>query len=178
MIQKPIPDLSPFYYWENFNYVLGYVKKQYQNLLSDSEITFIQDFENLSKESQCLYLRLASRRATWFREEKLSYGEISNISLCLNELGENGFIRFASTQDSVNLGPILSVFSKKECIALVSNLPHFPKYPSNISKDDLVDLCKPFGIEILKEMNEISGRLICPVQLEYFTYISNYRINS
>jgi len=171
MIQKPIPDLSPFYYWENFNYVLGYVKKQYQNLLSDSEITFIQDFENLSKESQCLYLRLASRRATWFREEKLSYGEISNIPLCLNELGENGFIRFASTQDSVNLGPILSVFSKKECIALASNLPHFPKYPSNISKDDLVDLCKPFGIEILKEMNKISGRLICPVQLEYFTFI-------
>ena len=171
MIQKPIPDLSPFYYWENFNYVLGYVKKQYQNLLSDSEITFIQDFENLSKESQCLYLRLASRRATWFREEKLSYGEISNIPLCLNELGENGFIRFASTQDSVNLGPILSVFSKKECIALASNLPHFPKYPSNISKDDLVDLCKPFGIEILKEMNKISTRLICPVQLEYFTFI-------
>jgi hypothetical protein len=107
----------------------------------------------------------------WFREEKLSYGEISNIPLCLNELGENGFIRFASTQDSVNLGPILSVFSKKECIALASNLPHFPKYASNISKDDLVDLCKPFGIEILKEMNKISARLICPVQLEYFTFI-------
>jgi len=171
MIQKPIPDLSPFYYWENFNYVLGYVKKQYQNLLSDSEITFIQDFENLSKESQCLYLRLASRRATWFREEKLSYGEISNIPLGLNELGENGFIRFASTQDSVNLGPILSVFSKKECIALASNLPHFPKYSSTISKEHLVDLCRPFSLEIMQVLNGIDSRLICPVQLEYFTFI-------
>ena len=171
MIQQPIPDLSPFYYWENFNYVLGYVKKQYQNLLSGSEIIFIQDFENLSKESQCLYLRLASRRACWFREEKLSYGEISQISLRINELVENGFVRFVSTQDSVNLGPILSVFSKKECIALVSKLPHFPKYPSNISKDDLVHLCKPFGNELLQQLNEISARLICPVQLEYFTFI-------
>ena len=30
MSKQPIPDLSTFYYWENFNYVLGYVKKQYQ----------------------------------------------------------------------------------------------------------------------------------------------------
>lgn len=171
MIQQPIPDLSPFYYWENFNYVLGYVKKQYQNLLSGSEIIFIQDFENLPKESQCLYLRLASRRALWFREEKLSYGEISQISLRINELVENGFVRFVSTQDSVNLGPILSVFSKKECIALASKLAHFPTYASNISKDDLVHLCKPFGNELLQQLNEISARLICPVQLEYFTFI-------
>lgn len=171
MIKEPIPDLSPYYYWENFNYVLIYVKKQYQNLLSESEILFIQNFENLSKESQCLYLRLASRRATWFREEKLSYVEISQISLRINELFENDFVCFASSQDTGNLGSILSVFSKKECIALASNLPHFPTYKSTISKDDLVHLCKPFESNLLKLLNEISGRLICPVQLEYFTFI-------
>jgi hypothetical protein len=171
MIKEPIPDFSPYYYWENFNYVLSYVKKQYQNLLSESEILFIQNFENLSKESQCLYLRLASRRATWFREEKLSYVEISQISLRINELFENDFVRFASSQDTGNLGSILSVFSKKECIALASNLPHFPTYKSTISKDDLVHLCKPFESNLLKLLNEISGRLICPVQLEYFTFI-------
>lgn len=101
------------------------MKKQYQNLLSDSEISFIHDFENLPKESQCLYLRLASRRALWFREEKLSYVEISHIYLRINELFENGFVRFVSPQDSINLGPILSVFSKKECIALASKLANF-----------------------------------------------------
>jgi hypothetical protein len=171
MIKQPIPDLSPFYYWENFNYVLGYVKKQYKNLLSDSEIIFIHDFENLPKESQCLYLRLASRRALWFREEKLTYVEISNISLSLDELGEKGFIRFASTQDSINLVSILSVFSKKECIALTSKLAHFPKYSSTISKEHLVDLCRPFSLEIMQVLNGIASRLICPVQLEYFTFI-------
>jgi len=171
MSKQPIPDLSTFYYWENFNYVLGYVKKQYQNLLSDSEIIFIQDFENLPKESQCLYLRLASRRALWFREEKLTYVEISNIPLRLNELGENGFIRFASKLDSVDLGSILSVFSKKECISLTSKLAHFPKYSSTISKDHLVDLCKPFSYEIMQVLNGMAGQLICPVQLEYFTFI-------
>jgi hypothetical protein len=171
MIKQPIPDLSTFYYWENFNYVLGYVKKQYQNLLSDSEIIFIQDFENLPKESQCLYLRLASRRALWFKEEKLTYVEISNISLSIDELGEKGFIRFASKLDSVDLGSILSVFSKKECIALTSKLAHFPKYSSTISKDHLVDLCKPFSYEIMQVLNGIASRLICPVQLEYFTFI-------
>ena len=171
MSKQPIPDLSTFYYWENFNYVLGYVKKQYQNLLSDSEILFIQEFENLSKESQCLYLRLASRRALWFREEKLTYVEISNIPLRLNELGENGFIRFASKLDSVDLGSILSVFSKKECIALTSKIAHFPKFTSTIAKEHLVDLCKPFGNELLQELNVMTSRLICPVQLEYFTFI-------
>ena len=171
MIKQPLPDLSLFYYWENFNYVLGYVKKQYQNLLSESEILFIQNFENLPKESQCLYLRLASRRALWFREEKLTYVEISNISLSLDELGEKGFIRFASTQDSINLVSILSVFSKKECIALTSKLAHFPKYSFTISKEHLVDLCRPFSLEIMQVLNGIASRLICPVQLEYFTFI-------
>lgn len=171
MSKQPIPDLAPFYYWENFNYVLGYVKKQYQNLLSDSENSFIRDFENLPKESQCLYLRLASRRALWFREEKLSYVEISNIPLRLNELGENGFVRFASTLDSVDLGSILSVFSKKECIALTSTLASFPTYATSISKDDLVNLCKPFSSEIMQGLNGMAGRLICPGQLEYFTFI-------
>lgn len=171
MIKQPLPDLSLFYYWENFNYVLGYVKKQYQNLLSESEILFIQNFENLPKESQCLYLRLASRRALWFREEKLTYVEISNISLSLDELGEKGFIRFASTQDSINLVSILSVFSKKECVALTSKLAHFPKYSSAISKEHLVDLCRPFSLEIMQVLNGIASRLICPVQLEYFTFI-------
>jgi hypothetical protein len=147
------------------------VKKQYQNLLSESEILFIQNFENLPKESQCLYLRLASRRALWFREEKLTYVEISNISLSLDELGEKGFIRFASTQDSINLVSILSVFSKKECIALTSKLAHFPKYSSTISKEHLVDLCRPFSLEIMQVLNGIASRLICPVQLEYFTFI-------
>lgn len=171
MSKHPIPDLSPFYYWENFNYVLGYVKKQYQNLLSDSEIIFIQDFENLPKESQCLYLRLASRRAQWFREEKLFYVEISHISLRINELFENGFIRFASTHDLVDLGSILSVFSKKECIALTTTLAHFPKCPITISKYDLVNLCKPFSLELLQVLNGLSSRLICPIQLDYFTFI-------
>jgi hypothetical protein len=171
MIKQPIPDLSPFYYWENFNYVLGYVKKQYKNLLSDSEIIFIHDFENLPKESQCLYLRLASRRALWFREEKLTYVEISNISLSLDELGEKGFIRFASTPDSNNLVSILSVFSKKECIALTSKIAHFPTYASTISKEHLVDLCKPFSYEIMQVLNGMASRLICPVQLENFTFI-------
>lgn len=171
MSKQPILDLSPFYYWENFNYVLGYVKKQYHNLLADSEIIFIQDFENLPKESQCLYLRLASRRALWFREEKLSYVEIPHISLHINELFENGFVRFASTQDSVQLGSILSVFSKKECIAFTSTLVHFPKYSTTISKDELVNLCKPFSFEIIQSLTELSSRLICPGHLEYFTFI-------
>ena len=171
MIKQPVPDLSPFYYWENFKYVLGYVKKQYQNLLSESEIIFIQDFENLPKESQCLYLRLANRRALWFREEKLSYHEISDISLRINELMECGFIRFSSIHDSVDIASILSIFTKKECIALLAKLPQFPTYPSSISKDDLVDLCKPFGGLLLQVLQEMPSRLICPLQLEYFAFI-------
>jgi len=171
MTQYPTPDLSTFYYWENFNYVLAYVKKQYQNLLLDEETCFIQDFENLSKESQCLYLRLASRRALWFREEKLRYVEIPAISLQVNELHEKGFVRFANTLDSVDLSSILAVFSKKECITLTLTISDFPKYTSAISKDDLVDLCKPYSIEIMQGLIEISGRIICPGQLEYFTFI-------
>ena len=86
-------------------------------------------------------------------------------------MGENGFIRFASKLDSVDLGSILSVFSKKECISLTSKLAHFPKYSSTISKDHLVDLCKPFSYEIMQVLNGMAGQLICPVQLEYFTFI-------
>ena len=171
MIKQPVPDLSPFYYWENFKYVLGYVKKQYQNLLSESEVVFIQDFENLSKESQCLYLRLASRRALWFREEKLIYHEISDISCRIKELNDCGFIRIASLHDSADIASILSAFTKKECITLIAKLPVFPLYPTTISKDELVKLCAPFGALLLQVLDEIPVRLISPLQSAHFTFI-------
>lgn len=172
MLKHPIPDLSPFYYWENFNYVLGYVKKHYQNILSDSETNFIGEFENLSKESQCLYLRLASRRATWFREEKLKYVEIPDISVCLGELAQKDFVIFASTLDSADVGSILSIFPKSECIYLSSLISNFPKFSSTISKEKLVDLLNAFGaVQVLMALKNLTNRLISPIRLPNFTFI-------
>jgi len=171
MNKQPIADLSTFYYWDNFNYVLEYVKKQYQILLSESEISFIRAYENLSKESQCLYLRLASRRALWFREEKISYGEIPDLTLRINELSETGFIRFASRLDFVDLASILNVYSKKECMALFSKLESFPAYSTTTSKVDLVNLGKPYSSDVFDLLIELSSRLICPLQLDYFMFI-------
>lgn len=171
MLKRPLPDLSTYYYWENFNYVLGYVKKHYQNLLSESEIEFVRNFERLSKDSQCLYLRLASRRATWFREEKLKYVEISDISLRLDELKESGFITFASTLETVDLGQILSVFSKQECINVANLLPNFPKFPISISKENLIKLHKFYGLDTFIALDEISKRLISPIHGIHFEFI-------
>lgn len=68
---------DPFYYLVNFKTVLAWLGERYGDLLSDDERAFIDAFDELSRASQALLVRLIMRKGGLFRRSRLSYPEIA-----------------------------------------------------------------------------------------------------
>ena len=97
------PQLHPTYYLDNFNRLIEHAQMHYPDLLSADETRWLQSYKRLSTPSQCLMVRLLSRKGCWFRSDKLDYVEIPNLSDALQELSTSGFIALSNPKASHNL---------------------------------------------------------------------------
>jgi hypothetical protein len=77
------PQLSPTYYLDNFNRLVEHAQTLYPDLTSDDENRWLSEYQRLSIPSQCLMVRLLSRKGCWFRNDKLDYVEIPNLKSAL-----------------------------------------------------------------------------------------------
>ncbi|MEZ8793333.1 VRR-NUC domain-containing protein [Vibrio splendidus] len=84
--------LPPTYYLDNFNRLVEHAQTLYTDLLSDDECRWLSAYKRLSVSSQCLMVRLLSRKGRWFRSDKLNYVEIPDLNSALQELSTSGFI--------------------------------------------------------------------------------------
>jgi len=85
-------DLPTGYYLDNFRYLLTFVQDRYADVLSEAETSFCTDFECLARDAQRLYVRLMGRKGPYFRHDKISYDEISDLSHTLDQLVKSGFV--------------------------------------------------------------------------------------
>lgn len=114
-----LPSLPQDYYLRNFTFLLNWVTERYADLLAPDETRFVETFHSLDKDSQCLLVRLMSRKGPWFRADKLDYAEISNISLaveCLiqhNLLGRNVLIDVQSLASMLTKPELESLFAQQ-----------------------------------------------------------------
>ena len=67
--------------------------------LTEQQRAFISGFERLSKDAQCLLIRMINRRGRIFRAGALRYAEISNAQGGLEELRQSGLIRPLQDED-------------------------------------------------------------------------------
>ncbi|MEZ8056573.1 VRR-NUC domain-containing protein [Vibrio splendidus] len=135
------PQLSPTYYLDNFNRLIEHAQTLYPDLLSDDECRWLSEYTRLSEPSQCLMVRLLSRKGRWFRSDKLNYVEISDLNTALQELSTAGFIALSHPAErhdlvvsNVELG--LHLLTKPELLNV------FPAFKSNktAKKDELLAL--------------------------------------
>jgi hypothetical protein len=135
---KNPPDLPPKYYLDNFLYLLDFVKKLYQSILSESETNFLEAFENLSEDAQCLFVRFSNRRGAFFKVNNLSYNELTDIPAALTELTEAGFVELLNENHAARAAEVVDLFTKPELLLLTQalNPPVLP--PKSIRKPDLV----------------------------------------
>lgn len=150
-------ELSETYYWDHFSYILRYIDRHYLPLLRDKEIVFLKDFSELTFGAQCLYLRLASRRSTCFRIEKLNYPEIRDLSTSLEVLRTSGFI--FDVADGVE-----SIFTKQECVSLAKK--QGIKIPSSASKEVVAGLVSSADL-----IAAFSAGVVAPARVEVFFFI-------
>ena len=120
------------YYHQYFMEVLAFVKKYSTHLMGPEEELFILDFNKLSIDAQCLFIRLSNRKGPYFRLDKLNYNEISSIETTTKELEFSGFI---SSEFDVN-EKIFEVFTRAELKATYKQLD----WGKQTKKDAIIQL--------------------------------------
>lgn len=100
--------LIPDYYLHNFKFVVDWVGDRYGDLLNDAERYFIQAFNQLPCNAQCLLVRLSSRKGPYFRENKLHYSEIGLPEEAAAHLHVCGLLQVNPVLSVVELSEILT----------------------------------------------------------------------
>jgi hypothetical protein len=102
-----MPHPRPFYYLENFHTALGWLQQRYGDLLSASEMGFMEQFQRLPLQPSALLVRMLGRRGDVFRTEKLRYEEIGCARAAATALIEAGWVDSAPVLTVAELGRLL-----------------------------------------------------------------------
>ncbi|MES2825593.1 MAG: VRR-NUC domain-containing protein [Pseudomonadota bacterium] len=133
-------DLAPDYYLTNFNFLVDWVMQQHQDMLNNDEKTFIAHFQKLNHQSQCLFVRLSSRKGPLFRADKLQYSEINSIALAANELIAVGLLHGDTL---LHVSELATLLTKVELIALFNNEIKSQKSERKEFLVELLEECYP-----------------------------------
>ena len=82
----------PYYYLENFNVALEWLRGRYGELLAADEQQFMSDFTRLPLQSAALLVRMIMRQGDLFRASKLNYAEIGPPQEATRPLIELGWL--------------------------------------------------------------------------------------
>jgi hypothetical protein len=132
-------ELPPKYYLTYFQYLIDFVKKKYQHILNETEQQFLADFEALTEDEKCLFIRFCNRTGSFFRTEKLKYAEIENIPESLNGLIDKGFVEPLSENHLTEAADVLDIFSKAELIELAKILNLETRGKASLKKEEVLD---------------------------------------
>ena len=113
---EPLP---PHYYLHNFRFVIDWVTDQHSDLLNAEEFAFIQTFNQLDQDSQCLLVRMLGRKGCWFRSAKLRYTEIDDQMLAAEQLIQS---RLVSLDAPLSITELVNIVTKPELLFLFPDL--------------------------------------------------------
>ncbi|CAG4992819.1 Fanconi-associated nuclease 1 [Dyadobacter sp. CECT 9275] len=131
-------DLPPKYYHAYFADVLNFVRKRYLPVLTETELHFLSEYDKLSEDAQCLFIRFSNRRKSFFRSNTLSYTEISDIPAVLEELLATGFVEIFQEVHRDRLPEVMELFTKEEHLNFTKQLKPDVLPAKSIRKPDLV----------------------------------------
>ena len=129
--RQPLPT---FYYHAHFVELLDFVAEHYAHALLDEHVAFISEFRALSREAQCLYVRLVNRKGRLFARSRLRYPELGDLRPLLQALRDNGWI---GTPDALHFEETLTFLTRAEIYRIV--LPRFPGVSRSLKKPALIE---------------------------------------
>src|SRR5712671_1604360 len=88
-----VPVLPIYYYHDHFIELVTFVTDTYDSVLTEVQHAFFTRFKTLSKDAQCLLIRMINRQGRIFRLSALRYAEIGDIDRGFHELIEAGHVR-------------------------------------------------------------------------------------
>lgn len=96
------PELPVFYYHDHFVEMLSFVRTTYGTILTDEHDAFVLRFQSLSKDAQCLLIRMVNRRGAIFNRTLFRYAEISDVDRAADDLLACGQARTLQAKDYVS----------------------------------------------------------------------------
>ena len=161
MLPKSNEQLPESYYLDNFRFLLEFVFKTYSPLLSVGEKSFYMRFKGLSNDTSRLYVRLANRKGSYFRCDKIDYSEILNTPTAINELVFFGLAQY-SIPDFDNATKLCA---KRE----LKSIPDLRDWPSGAKKADMISLlAESKSINPIKELRIPVIELLGLTELKIF----------
>lgn len=103
------------YYLTHFRELTENLRANYTPFFEKEHHDFLNIFNALSEDAQCLYLRMMNRKGELFLKSSLRYSEISDWDSAFSELLSHQFVRTAGQED---LAVILDFLPKKDLINL------------------------------------------------------------
>jgi DNA polymerase III subunit epsilon len=88
-----LPALPVYYYHDHFTEMLFFVSETYGPVLTERHRAFVETFKTLSKDAQCLLIRMINRRGRIFRHGAFRYAEIADGLSALKELRDCNLVR-------------------------------------------------------------------------------------
>jgi DNA polymerase-3 subunit epsilon len=98
-LQMKRPDLPLYYYHDHFIEMLSFVRTNYGPILTNEHEAFVSRFQSLSKDAQCLLVRMVNRRRTVFNRALFRYAEISDVERAADDLLSCGQARTLKAED-------------------------------------------------------------------------------
>ena len=124
---------NSFYYLDNFEFVLAWVRQRYADILNPNELGFIQQYRGLPQAARALLARMVMRRGTLFRHSRLRYTEIGCVRQALAPLISAGWV---NPTPLLNLEQFFGLFTKPELLLAFSGRGLAPA----LSKKDMFEL--------------------------------------
>lgn len=132
---------NPWYYLENFEFVLRWIEQRYSDLLLPEERNQISRFLLLPRPARGLLTRMVMRKGNLFRASKLNYPEIGDALIAAEGLGDQGWI---SENPLLTLDELFGLLSKAEITALFRPLLLAGKVATSVKATQLACLRASF----------------------------------
>lgn len=133
---RKLPDLPEYYYHTNFCNMLSFVEARYAHVFEDKHSSFLNAFQDLTHDAQCLYVRIAGRKGNVFDTYKLQYSEIKDTAKALRTLEQAKFIE-APTR--AHYRECLNAMTKPELLTLIADHICASAFKRSWKKETLVD---------------------------------------
>ena len=129
--RQPLPT---FYYHAHFVELLDFVAEHYAHALLEEHVDFVRGFRALTRDAQCLYVRLVNRKGRLFARDRLRYPELGDLAPLLQSLRKDDWV---GTPDSRHFEETLRFLTRSEIYAVVT--PRFPGVSRSFKKTDLIE---------------------------------------
>ena len=146
--------------------MLAFVAQHYAHVLLDEHVRLIDEFGQLSRDAQCLYVRLVNRKGRLFARNKLRYPELGDIDGLVAELRER---RWVEAPSPAHYDDLLRFLTRSEIYNVL--LARFTGMSRSLKKQELVAFAREHigASDFLSALN--SNRLLVQARTESVRYL-------